>query len=95
MSIDNQVCEDIFTNTTSRLSNGQFCAHIPQKESEHVKGVSFQIAIGRFLNNERRMSRDPFLKQRYRISSMNIKKLLDLGHLSKIQKAYFGYYLVR
>jgi hypothetical protein len=90
MSIDNEVCEDIFTNTTSRLSNGQFCVHIPLKESEHVLGDSFQIAKGRFLNNERRMSRDPSLKQRY---SDFINEYKNLGHLSEIPKPSFGYYL--
>nr|XP_049705656.1 uncharacterized protein LOC126056493 [Helicoverpa armigera] len=73
-------CEDIFVETTYRDADGRFVVTIPLKESPDVLGDSYSMAKRRFLSLERRLAKDPYLKQLY-VSFMT--EYIELGHMSE------------
>ncbi|XP_022824611.1 uncharacterized protein LOC111355114 [Spodoptera litura] len=73
-------CEDIFVETTFRDTDGRFVVTIPLKESPDVLGDSYSMAKRRFLSLERRLAKDPYLKQLY-VSFMT--EYIELGHMSE------------
>ncbi|XP_053623554.1 uncharacterized protein LOC128682758 [Plodia interpunctella] len=91
MSANDEYCEQHFLNTTKRLENGRFSVMIPFSENpEAALGNSFNIAKRQFLNLEKRLNKNPNLKEQY----INfIEEYKDLGHLTKIKTPHFGYFM--
>ncbi|XP_073947429.1 uncharacterized protein isoform X1 [Choristoneura fumiferana] len=77
---ETDLCEEIFQNTV-QLSNNQFQVDLPLKlPLEHVNdtlGKSFELALSRFLNLEKKLSRFPDLLEQYK---QFIQEYIDLGH---------------
>uniref|UniRef100_A0A2H1X027 SFRICE_036894 n=1 Tax=Spodoptera frugiperda TaxID=7108 RepID=A0A2H1X027_SPOFR len=59
---DDRLCEDLFTSTTIRDSEGRFAVRIPLRESADSLGDSYESAKNRFLSLERKLDRAPELK---------------------------------
>lgn len=88
---EHEICESHYLETTTRLPDGRFQVTMPMRESpESSLGDSYHMAKRRFFCLERKLNKDPVAKQQY---SQFIKEYEDLGHLSKIDKPDFGYYM--
>lgn len=93
-SPDEQYCEQHFVKNTTRDATGRFVVRYPLKQDITVIGATRDQAIKRFYSLERKLNRDPQLKQEY------IKFLAEyesLGHMSRISNddelAASNYYL--
>ncbi|XP_048522596.1 uncharacterized protein LOC125504514, partial [Dendroctonus ponderosae] len=74
-------CEEHFINTTSRDSSGRFVVHLPVKGNLSDLGESYEVALKRFYAMERKLNKDPVLRDEY----VNfISEYERLGHMSKI-----------
>ncbi|XP_036334795.1 uncharacterized protein LOC118745449 [Rhagoletis pomonella] len=65
LSNEYQWCEEYYRNTHRRLDNGKYVVRLPllsQLQPDIVIGASRDIAFKRFLNLERRLTRDSELK---------------------------------
>ncbi|KAI8432406.1 hypothetical protein MSG28_004803 [Choristoneura fumiferana] len=90
-SADDEFCEEHFIKNTYRLPDGRFSVLMPLKESPEIAlGDSYKMAAKRFYNLEKKLVKNPELKRRY---SEFIHEYGDLGHLTKIERPKFGYYL--
>lgn len=90
-SPDEQLCEQHFIDNFTRLPSGRFSVQMPLKEEpERALGESFYIAKKCFENLEKKFVKHPNLKQKYREF---LTEYADLGHLSKIARLSFGYYM--
>ncbi|CAG9137721.1 unnamed protein product [Plutella xylostella] len=83
--IDNQAteereCEASFSEHTSRNADGRFVVTIPLKESPDVLGDSYNMARRRFMSLEKRIERDPVLKEHY---TKFMQEYIDLGHMTE------------
>jgi hypothetical protein len=76
---EQQACELFFEKTVKQLSSGRFQVDLPFKTDPKVLGLSFQTAERRFLQLERKISKDAVLKTMYHDF---MKEYLDLGHMS-------------
>lgn len=83
-------CENHFIENTYRLDNGRFCVKIPFHTSPESLGDSLNLAKQRFYNLERRFSRQPAIKEQYRLF---IREYQELGHLSSSKRLDVAYYL--
>lgn len=91
LSKDEEFCEIHFVQNTKRLPDGRFSVNIPMRESpERVLGDSYRYAHKCFLNLEKKLSKQPKLKQDY---AAFIREYEELGHLTEIQAPDFHYYL--
>uniref|UniRef100_A0A336MSH8 CSON000605 protein n=1 Tax=Culicoides sonorensis TaxID=179676 RepID=A0A336MSH8_CULSO len=88
LSADDQFCEDLFISTTKRDETGRYFVQLPFRGDAHSPvlkvselGSTYHIARQRFLNLERKLSRDPQTKQMY---VDFIQKYERLGHLEKV-----------
>lgn len=79
MTPDERFCEESFKNNTTRDSSGRFIVTVPLKESPTVLGESYQRAMAQFLSLERRLQRNPKLKELYTDFLVEYK---NLGHMS-------------
>ncbi|XP_044312730.1 uncharacterized protein LOC123037356 [Drosophila rhopaloa] len=75
---EEQECERHFVANTRFLTSGRVQVCLPFKENPHMLGKSFEIAKSRFLQNERRLSRNPLLKEMY---VQFMREYLDLNHM--------------
>lgn len=82
LSPDDQCCEDIFSSTTRRDPSGRYIVQLPFRPEAPPLGKSANIARQRFLNLERKLSRDPELKRMY---SEFIDEYEKLGHLERVE----------
>lgn len=82
-SSDEQLCEDIFSKTTERKDDGRFIVHIPLKCDPIILGDSREIATKRFYSLEKKLNREPKLKEEY-AAFMN--EYIQLGHMREISK---------
>ncbi|XP_052754692.1 uncharacterized protein LOC128201521 [Galleria mellonella] len=90
-SLDDNYCERFFRETTKRDDNGRFCVQIPLKESPQVLGDSYNVALKRFKQMERKFKRDSSFHRNY---SNFIYEYKELGHLDEISDhEKLGYYL--
>lgn len=80
LSKEQNICEQLFTQTTTRQPDGRFVVNIPLKQSPDNLGDSYEQATARFLSLERRFKREPKFKQLY---SEFIQEYIDLGHMSE------------
>ncbi|XP_032294718.2 uncharacterized protein [Drosophila virilis] len=86
-------CEAHFQANFKRLSTGDYSVRLPLRLGMYPLGDSYQQAVRRFLNLERKLDRNPLLKPQY---AAFIKEYLDLGHMSLVTSAALGqckYYL--
>ncbi|XP_047504423.1 uncharacterized protein LOC125049318 [Pieris napi] len=91
MSPEDEFCEHHFQETTKRLVNGRFCVKMPFRESpEQALGNSYMMAEKRFLNLEKKLDKNSDHKDKY---TQFIKEYERLGHLSKVDRPSFGYFL--
>lgn len=85
------LCEQHFKENFNRLPSGRFSVSVPLKElPEEALGESYYIAKKCLENMEKKFSRHPNLKQKYREF---LKEYSDLGHLTKIERPKFGYFM--
>lgn len=70
-----------FQETAIRNSDGRFVLRLPIKQNVPKLGSSFTMATSRFINVERRLQRDPYLKAEY-IKFMN--DYLEMGHIQEV-----------
>lgn len=78
-TIEEKACEDHFINTFRRNEDGRFVVKLPFKTQFETRlGESKGMALKRFYNLERKLRRQPALKQQY---SDFIEEYLALGHM--------------
>lgn len=83
LSREEQECEDYFLQTTSRDSLGKFVVSLPFKENVSDLGNnSFDNALKRFYNTEKRLNNNPSLKAQY---SDFISEYISLNHMTEIE----------
>lgn len=73
-------CDDIFTSTTVRQSDGRFVVTIPFKESPQCLGDSKEQALTRFHSLEKKFKRNPIFKQQY---TQFMDEYKSLNHMSE------------
>ncbi|XP_028159005.1 uncharacterized protein LOC114351861 [Ostrinia furnacalis] len=80
---EEQKCEEFFKQTTTRDPSGRYIVKLPFKEENPncKSGNSREIAVSRFLMQERRLAKSPNLKDLY---SDVIAEYLELGHMEKV-----------
>ncbi|KAF2882156.1 hypothetical protein ILUMI_24012 [Ignelater luminosus] len=80
---DEEYCEEYFRKTTTRDEAGKFIVKIPFKASVHNKlGNSYDVALARLKNLERRFETNPVLQENY-IKFM--QEYQRLNHMSNIE----------
>lgn len=89
-SNEEEFCEKHFVKHTYRTENGRFCVKMPFHTSPSVLGDSFVKAKSRLNNLEKRLKRQPKVKESY-VDFLN--EYEHLNHLSETCKPEFGYYL--
>ncbi|XP_026324392.1 uncharacterized protein LOC113233481 [Hyposmocoma kahamanoa] len=63
---DEQFCEDYYTKTTRRLTNGTYEVRLPMKEGfEKQLGQSKPTAVAQYMQLERKLAKNPQLSERY------------------------------
>ncbi|XP_049878086.1 uncharacterized protein LOC126375230 isoform X4 [Pectinophora gossypiella] len=91
MSPHDEFCERHFVQNTTRLANGRFSVKMPLLEDpEKSLGESYYMAERRFLSLEKKFIKNLDLKNLYRNF---INEYEELGHLTKINKPSFGYFM--
>ncbi|XP_076394339.1 uncharacterized protein LOC143265527 [Megachile rotundata] len=86
-------CEQLFTETTTRDSEGRYIVNLPFNELKTSIGQSYNMALRRFYTLERKLAKDNNLKQQY---STFLKEYLELGHMCEITENNIiqeGYYI--
>lgn len=78
---DESECERIFQETTKRDETGKFIVNIPFKNTSLRLGNSYKQAIQRYMNLEKRLTRDTDLKKAY---SEVINEYIELGHMVEL-----------
>lgn len=89
---DDLKCEEHFSNTTFRDNTGRFVVSIPFKDNFKL-GNSKQKAVQRFLSLERRLQREPHVKEMYNNFMLEYQ---ELGHMTKVNsnsEDNIGYFL--
>lgn len=76
-------CENFFVETFKRLSSGQYTVRLPFKTSPTALGESYQQALRRFKNLEKRLNQSLDIKNQY---STFIKEYVQLKHMSLVEK---------
>ena len=80
-TLEERECEEHFTRTTRRGSDGRFIVQMPFKTSNAQLGLSKANAMKEYLNLERKLHRENRLHERY---SQFIRELLELDHLELV-----------
>ncbi|XP_011883833.1 PREDICTED: uncharacterized protein LOC105570983, partial [Vollenhovia emeryi] len=81
LTTEESECESLFTETTKRDENGRFTVHLPFRANTDKLGESLNIAMKRFYALERRLAKNPVLKEHY---TNFMKEYQDLGHMTEI-----------
>lgn len=83
LSPEEERCEEIFRTTTTRDEFGRYIVRLPFRDDDPkcLYGHSKDIATRRYLSLERRLNRDPDLKQKY---TAVIQEYLDLNHMELV-----------
>ncbi|XP_073841412.1 uncharacterized protein [Musca autumnalis] len=81
MSLEERQCENHFEQHTTKDNKNRFVVRIPFHQNPDALGDSHGIAINRFFSLERRLQKDPELKQQY-VKFM--EEYENLGHMTKI-----------
>ena len=81
LSKEDQICETNFMSTHKRDHEGRFVVTAALKVSISMLGDSKAIAFKRSFNLERKLEKNPTLKQMY---SSFIEEYIQMGHMSKL-----------
>lgn len=81
---DEQRCEEIFQNTTERAKDGKFIVTLPMKPNRAKLGNSYDIAVKRFLQLERKLYKNSDLQKNYHDF---IREYINLGHMEKTKNS--------
>ncbi|KAI8440876.1 hypothetical protein MSG28_009178 [Choristoneura fumiferana] len=81
-STEERLCENNFVENYSRMPDGRFSVAVPLKRPESSLGDSFERAKQCFLSLERRLHKQPQLKQMY---TDFMSEYIELGHMSETQ----------
>ncbi|XP_073814297.1 uncharacterized protein [Musca autumnalis] len=81
MSLEERQCENHFEQHNTKDNKNRFVVRIPFHQNPDALGDSHGIAINRFFSLERRLQKDPELKQQY-VKFM--EEYENLGHMTKI-----------
>ncbi|XP_058810258.1 uncharacterized protein LOC131675343 [Phymastichus coffea] len=93
LSLDEQKCEKFYSDTTTRNSDGEYEVRLFFNENKAKLGDSYNRALSRAYGQERKLSKNPGLKQAY---TGELIKYRDLGHLEEItdtNKCDEGYFI--
>lgn len=82
-SNEDEICESIFCETSSRQSNGQYIVALPFKEDPSSLGNSYALATNRLVSLEKRLDRIPDLRKVY---NDIFRDYLDQGHMSLVSE---------
>ncbi|XP_055711552.1 uncharacterized protein LOC129806804 [Phlebotomus papatasi] len=85
LSSEEQLCEKHFLENTTRDEHGRFIVRLPTRDNLHSIGDSKQTAFKRFLCVERRLQRNPALKEKY-VEFM--REYESLGHMRPAPASY-------
>ncbi|XP_038117234.1 uncharacterized protein LOC119769316 [Culex quinquefasciatus] len=77
-------CETLFVETHSRLPSGRFVVRLPFREDVSGLPDNRSLALRRFLLLERRLNREPSLKQQY---AKFIDEYETLGHCREVDES--------
>lgn len=92
LTAEEKLCEYIYNATTIRTSSGKYSVSLPFKTK--VEGFSNMrnIAMSRFLQLERKLSRNPNLATKYKAC---MAEYIDLKHMSLVNPSEYikGYYI--
>lgn len=83
MTDEEQQCERDFKDNYTRDDLGRYIVKIPMKTDNFDYGDTKQIALQRLNQLEKKLNKDPALKEEY---SKVIQEYLDLNHMEKINK---------
>ncbi|XP_055370715.1 uncharacterized protein LOC129605155 [Condylostylus longicornis] len=75
-------CEEFFKVKHKRDKSGRFIVKLPILSCPNLLGESKHIAFRRFLNLERKLSKDAILKSEY---TSFLREYLELGHMTEIE----------
>lgn len=81
LSPEEEKCEQLFADTTTRTDSGRFVVSLPFRSFEPTFPNSRDLALCNFLSLERRLEKTPSLYENY---SKFIKEYLELGHMELI-----------
>lgn len=81
---DEQRCEEIFQNTTERAKDGKFIVTLPMKSNRAKLGNSYDIAVKRFLQLERKLYKNSDLQKHYHDF---MREYINLGHMEKTKNS--------
>ncbi|KXJ71546.1 hypothetical protein RP20_CCG020309 [Aedes albopictus] len=82
-SLEEKQCEELFSTTTSRNAEGRYMVRLPRKPNfDELVGHSKSMALHRFNLLERRLDRNPELKEEYH---KFMAEYLSLGHMRRAQ----------
>ncbi|KAH9631923.1 hypothetical protein HF086_000260 [Spodoptera exigua] len=91
LSPHDEFCEQHFVENTTRLEDGRFSVKMPFLENpETALGESYYMAEKRLLNIEKKLMKNSSLREQYHNF---MKEYEDLGHLTKIERPPFGYFI--
>ncbi|XP_058817061.1 uncharacterized protein LOC131680357 [Topomyia yanbarensis] len=77
-------CEELYSSTVKRDSTGRYVVRLPHNEDPEVfLGASRAIAERRFHSLERRLQRDPAIKESY---NRFMDEYLQLGHMRRLDE---------
>lgn len=79
-SVEERLCEQNFVENFTRMPDGRFSVAVPLKKPESCLGDSFNRAKQCFLSLERRLAKQPLLKQMY---TDFMSEYIELGHMSE------------
>ncbi|XP_065355424.1 uncharacterized protein LOC135949900 [Calliphora vicina] len=80
-SVEETVCENIFTKTTQRLPNGRYQVDLPFRTPQLELGNSRHVAMAQYLRNEKNLMKNPTLKSEY---DNALQEYVDLGHMKAV-----------
>ncbi|XP_073831785.1 uncharacterized protein [Musca autumnalis] len=89
---EDKLCEQHFVQNTIRLPTGEYSVSLPKKLDTSMLGNSYDQALNRFKNLERKLNRMPEVKTKY---NEFMKEYSDLQHMSLVKcipkhtKAFF------
>ncbi|XP_065368859.1 uncharacterized protein LOC135961295 [Calliphora vicina] len=92
LSEEDKKCEEIYSSTTTRNSEGRYIVSLPFKSNFVSLGPNRHIALSQYLRTEKALMRNPEFKAQY---DEVLKEYLALGHMKKIknQESSPSYYL--
>ncbi|XP_051170292.1 uncharacterized protein LOC127287411 [Leptopilina boulardi] len=92
LSAEEEACEEHFTSNIERLSSGQYQVRLPFNDKLNLLGSSYEAAKKRFFILERKLERNPKLKEDYH---RFMRTYEDLNHMELISSVdpEIGYYI--